>query len=422
MPDVCRQEVDFMFETFFLFLWIAGPVRGDLDRLVEEALERNPEIRAAQKKLEAARQRPGAAASLPEPTLSAGYASIGGPLPGQGLGREPMARAGFMAAQTLPAPGKRALRRRVALEEAGAAGQEYLAVERAVVARLKSAWYRLHHAREMLGILERNRALLDRLFRIASARYQAGQGSQQELLQAQMRLTLLEAKQAALEQERQRTEAEINELLARPLETPVPPPSAPEPREVQVSLEQLYENARLGSPVIAAQRHMVRRAELALQLARKEGAPDVTVAAGYYNMGGMPPMFEARVDIPLPFFTRARQRAAAAAQAHEAEAARRNYQAAGNALLFRIKDDWLASGAAWRLLRIYSTTLVPQAALALEAALASYESGRGTFADVLMQAAAMLEAEESYHNALRDYHLALVRLEEMTGADLLGEE
>jgi outer membrane protein TolC len=237
-----------------------------------------------------------------------------------------------------------------------------------------------------------------------------------------MRLTLLEAKQAALEQERQRTEAEINELLARPLETPVPPPSAPEPREVQVSLEQLYENARLGSPVIAAQRHMVRRAELALQLARKEGAPDVTVAAGYYNMGGMPPMFEARVDIPLPFFTRARQRAAAAAQAHEAEAARRNYQAAGNALLFRIKDDWLASGAAWRLLRIYSTTLVPQAALALEAALASYESGRGTFADVLMQAAAMLEAEESYHNALRDYHLALVRLEEMTGADLLGEE
>jgi outer membrane protein TolC len=354
--------------------------------------------------------------------LSAGYASIGGPLPGQGLGREPMARAGFMAAQTLPAPGKRALRRRVALEEAGAAGQEYLAVERAVVARLKSAWYRLHHAREMLGILERNRALLDRLFRIASARYQAGQGSQQELLQAQMRLTLLEAKQAALEQERQRTEAEINELLARPLETPVPPPSAPEPREVQVSLEQLYEKARLGSPVIAAQRHMVRRAELALQLARKEGAPDVTVAAGYYNMGGMPPMFEARVDIPLPFFTRARQRAAAAAQAHEAEAARRNYQAAGNALLFRIKDDWLASGAAWRLLRIYSTTLVPQAALALEAALASYESGRGTFADVLMQAAAMLEAEESYHNALRDYHLALVRLEEMTGADLLGEE
>jgi hypothetical protein len=51
MPDVCRQEVDFMFETFFLCLWIAGPVRGDLDRLVEEALERNPEIRAAQKNI-----------------------------------------------------------------------------------------------------------------------------------------------------------------------------------------------------------------------------------------------------------------------------------------------------------------------------------------------------------------------------------
>jgi len=34
----------------------------------------------------------------------------------------------------------------------------------------------------------------------------------------------------------------------------------------------------------------------------------------------------------------------------------------------------------------------------------------------------MLDAEENYHTALRDYHVALVRLEELTGADLTGEE
>jgi outer membrane protein TolC len=189
-----------------------------------------------------------------------------------------------------------------------------------------------------------------------------------------------------------------------------------------IPLDQLYERARLWSPIIAAQRHAVRRTELAMQLARKEASPDITIAAGYSNMGGMPPMFEARLELPLPFFTRARQRAAVAAEAYSAEAARRSYQATGNELLFRIKDEWLAGSASWRLLRIYSTTLIPQTALALEAALAAYESGRGSFSEVLEHARAMLDAEENYHAAMRDYHLALVRLEELTGADLTGEE
>lgn len=411
-----------MFQTFLLAFFMAADGQGALARLIQEALERNPEILAARKQLESARQRPAQAASLPDPMLSLGYTSIGGPLPGQGLGREPMARAGFMASQTLPAPGKRGLRRQIALEEAGAAGQQYQAVQVSVIARLKAAWYELDHAYAMLDVLARNRALLDRLFQLASARYQAGQGSQKELIEAQAKLTLLEARQATLEQVRRRSEAEINALLARPLESGVPRPPGAEPREALTSLDELYERARLWSPIVAAQRHAVRRTEIAMQLARKEGSPDLTFAAGYSNMGGMPPMFEARVELPLPFFTRARQRAAVAEQAHSAEAARRSYQAAGNAVLFRIKDEWLASNASWRLLRIYSTTLVPQTALALEAALAAYETGRGGFSDVLEQARAMLDAEENYHTALRDYHLALVRLEELTGADLVGEE
>lgn len=411
-----------MFQTFLLAFVMAQGGRDALPRLIEEALERNPEILAARKKLEAARQRPAQASALPEPMFSLGYTSVGGPLPGQGLGREPTARAGFMASQTLPAPGKRGLRRQMALEEAGAAGQEYQAVQVSVVARLKAAWYELDHAHAMLDVLARNRALLDRLFELASARYQAGQGTQKELIEAQARLTLLEAKQASLEQQRRRSEAEINALLARPLETEVPRPQSLQPREALVSLEHLYERARLWSPIIAAQRYAIRRTEVALQLARKEAVPDITFAAGYSNMGGMPPMFEARVDLPLPFFTRSRQRAAVAEQAHSAEAARRSYQAAGNELLFRIKDEWLAGSASWRLLRIYSTTLVPQTALAMEAALAGYESGRGSFSEVLEQARALLDAEDNYHTALRDYHLALVRLEELTGADLLKEE
>jgi outer membrane protein TolC len=172
--------------------------------------------------------------------------------------------------------------------------------------------------------------------------------------------------------------------------------------------------------VLREQRN-IERTELALNLARKDGSPDYTVSAGYYNMGSMPPLFEAKVDFTLPFFTRGRQRAAVAEQAHSLDAARRSYQATGNTLMFRIKDDYLMSAASWRLLRIYSTTLVPQATLTVESSLAAYETGQVDFLTLLSNLMTLLDAEQSYHEAMMDYHLALVRLEEMTGMVLLPE-
>ena len=82
--------------------WGAEPVR--LADLIAEALRNNPEVLAAQKNYEAARQRPSREGSLPNPTLSVGYASNGGPLPGQQLGSNPTSNIGFMVSQEIPYP------------------------------------------------------------------------------------------------------------------------------------------------------------------------------------------------------------------------------------------------------------------------------------------------------------------------------
>ncbi|MBI5281236.1 MAG: TolC family protein [Candidatus Solibacter usitatus] len=410
-----------MFQAFLLLGLLAPQDAGGIKDLIDQALLRNPEILAARKKLEAARQKPAMERSRPDPMLGIGYQSAGGPLPGQGLGMEPTANIGFMVSQTLPAAGKLGLRERVALKEADAMSQEYWQAQLSVIARLKTAWHQLHHAYALTGILERNRDLLERVLKVTEARYAVAKAAQQDLLKAQTQLTLLEARLTKSEQEKRSREAEINMLCARPLETPVPEPPDIEPEESIITLDRLYEQAKAWSPMLLRDRHNIERTELALNLARKEGSPDYTVSAGYYNMGSMPPMFMAKVDFNLPIFTRNRQRAAVAEQAHSLEAARRSYQATGNTLLFKIKDDWLMSAAAWKLVRIYSTTLMPQAALTLESSLNSYETGQVDFLTVLMNLMAVLEAEMSYHESLMDYHLSLIRLEEMTGLVLLPE-
>ena len=151
------------------------------DALLSDALTRNPEILAARKKLEAARQRPAIEKSLPDPMLSLGYKSVGGPLPGQRLGVEPLSNIGFMIGQNFPAPGKRDLRARIAIKEADAMTQEYWQVQLSVAARLKTAWHRLHHAHSMLDLMERNRQLQERIIKATEARYAGKQGDERLL-------------------------------------------------------------------------------------------------------------------------------------------------------------------------------------------------------------------------------------------------
>lgn len=392
-----------------------------LSSLLNDALTRNPEILAARKRVEAARQRPAIEKSLPDPMLSLGYQSVGGPLPGQGLGTVPVANIGVMIGQTIPAAGKRDLRARIAIKEADAMTQEYWQSQLSVLARVKTAWHRLHHAHAMLGLMERNRQLLERIIKATEARYSVGKAAQQDLFKAQTQLTLLEAKVTKFDQERRSREAEINALCVRPLESDVPVPPEIEPRESIVALETLYQQAQGWSPMLVRDRVNVQRTELALNLARKDSAIDYTISGGYANMGLMAPMYQAKIDFNLPYFSRSRQRAMVAEQAHSLEAARRGYQATGNTLMFRIKDDWLMSAATWRLLRIYSTTLIPQTALTLESSMTAYETGQVDFLTLLMNLMAVREAEESYHETLMDYHLSLVRLEEMTGLVLVED-
>ena len=90
----------------------------DLDALVSEALRNNPEVRAAQKRYEAARQRPVQQSSLPDPMISAGYSSVGSPRPVAGLGTEVMARAGVSISQEFPFPGKRKLAGEISSKDA----------------------------------------------------------------------------------------------------------------------------------------------------------------------------------------------------------------------------------------------------------------------------------------------------------------
>src|SRR5437867_656177 len=161
-----------------------------LDDVISEALRRNPEVQAAQKRYEASRQRPRQEGSLPDPVFSVGYNSNGSPRPFAGIGREPTSNAGFSLSQEFPYPGKRALRSQIASKGADAEFQTYQAVQLSIVSRVTQAYHRLHHAYAATDILERNRDLFERLLRITETRYSVGRAAQQDIFKAQTQVSI----------------------------------------------------------------------------------------------------------------------------------------------------------------------------------------------------------------------------------------
>ena len=384
-----------------------------------EALSNNREILAAQKRYEAARQRPSQASSLPDPMFSPGYTSNGNPLPGAQLGVSPTSSIGFMLSQEFPFPGKQKLRGEVAAKEAEAEFQDYQGIQLKVLSQLKQAYYRLSYSYAARDVLERNRELLRKLLRITEARYSVGRAAQQDVFKTQTQLSILEIKLVDLQREHNAREAEIDSLLNRAPGALLDRPPDLQPQEFATPLEDLYAGAGRSAPMLLRDQKMIQRAEIAMNMARKDYYPDYTVSFGYFNQGSMPAMYQARVDFKLPAYFWRKQRAGLTEQAQSLAESRHTYEATNQSLHFRIKDDYLMATTSSQLMKLYGQTVVPQATLALESSLSSYETGAVDFLSVLTNYIAVVEYEMNYYEEVQNFYLALSRLEEMTAMPLI---
>ncbi len=393
-------------------------VRVSLRDLTSEAMKNNPEIIAAQKGYEAARQKPTQESSLPDPMVSLGYTSIGQPLPGFGLGTEPTANIGVMYSQGIPYPGKLKLRGEIASKEADAAFQQYQAVQLSVISRLKQAYYRLQYTYAAADLLKRNRDLLNKLVNVTEDRYSVGKAAQQDVFKAQTQASILETRLVKLEQERASTEADINGILNRRPGTPVGRPEDVKSKELTATLEDLYVSAAQNSPMLRRDQKMIERTQLAVNSARKEYYPDMTLSGGYFNQGSMPPMYQFQASFTVPLFYWRKQRAGVNEQVSMLSQAKRTYEATNQSLHARIQEDFTMAQASRKLMKLYTQTVVPQGNMALESSLSTYETGSVDFLSVLTNFTTVLDYELNYYDEALNYALALTRLEEMTGRQL----
>ena len=399
-----------------------GEPRGravPLGLLVEQALERNPEIKAMARNFDMMRARVPQAKALPDPMLELGNISSLIPVPPlRGRSGDTSRERMIGVSQELPFPGKRALRGQVAEAAAGAEWWNFEQTRLGVVAEVKDAYYELFYVTKAIETITKNRKLLEQFARIAEARYAVGRGIQQDVLKAQVEISKLVDQTTVLEQRRLTAEARINSLLYRELETPVGRTEEVRPREFDYKLAGLNERAVAGNPSLRAQRRVVESRQYSVRLAKKDFYPDFTVGASYTNRPGMPEMYSVRVGVSLPVYARQKQRPALEEAAAGEEAERRRLENNTAVLLFRVKDRYLAATTAQRLVKLYGTTIIPQSSLSLESAIAGYEVGRVDFLTLLDNLTTLLGYELNYYEQISMLERAVAGLEPLVGSDL----
>ncbi|MEE8556803.1 MAG: TolC family protein, partial [Myxococcota bacterium] len=389
---------------------------------LERASRINPDVAAETATADAARHRIAPAGALEDPRLS--YEASNVPRDDLDFDSTPLSGHQLRLAQKLPFPGLLSNREDAARAAADAASAGLEARIDHVAGRVERAWAELGFVQRALEITDRNLVFLRQFARIAETKYGVGSGRQQDVLRAQVELTVLLQDRLRRVASLRSAEASLASLLDLPPHTVFPrtedlAEAAPLP-----DLDALLARLEGSIPLLRAMASHVEEAERLRKAARFEGYPDFDVALGYRirkRVAGDPvagdDFVSAGVTVRLPM-NRTRWRAHVAEREALLHRARADYRGARARLRDALQTAHAQLARADGEGSLLETGLVPQARQSLESSRSGYEVDRVDFLSLVDSQVRLLNAELGLVRAMASRRSAFAELEAILGETL----
>jgi cobalt-zinc-cadmium efflux system outer membrane protein len=397
----------------------AAETASPVETLLAEAAIHNPEIAAARAESDAARQRIAPAAALEDPMLEVGV--VNAPLP-LSLRRDDMTMKMLGLSQKLPYPGKRELRRDVAVADATSVAHALDETVNRVLRDVRVTYEELRLTVTSQRLVTDSLETVRQLVAISQARYAVGQATQSDALQAQTQAIRMQQDLLRLGQEEQMRRSELRRLLGRrDEEAALIVPTRATLLALPGTPAALMKAGQDQRPQLQSLAALVDKSERELALARREYYPDFDVRLGYgqreRTLEGLPrdDMVTLTVAVNLPLWRKSRL----APRVAEAKAMRT--QAASMAESQRLETQAMLERelAAERQQRdsatLYRSTLMPQTDAAFESALAAYRVGRVDVTTLLEARMRVYEAALGEAEAIAGHNKAVAEIDFLTG-------
>ena len=386
-------------------------------QLIAEAQKNNPDLHAAEHAWQAATHKRKQVSALPDPQFTIEEFSVGSPRPFAGISNSNFAYIGIGASQELPYPGKRRLKGEAA-DAAANVQQAQLTVEQAsLVEQIKTTYFRLAYLQQTVVLLENSRTILTQIVDTGMARYGAGEGSQMEVLKAQLERTKMVREITMHHEEIAQIQADLKQLTHRPQDASDIVAEDLQARSLQYSVQELFHFARRQNPEAQMESRSIEKQLADLRSAERQAKPDFSIGYMYQRTGlDFPSYYMLTFGVVLP--RRSRVRAEIAEASESVSSARERADAVLQRKLADVQKQYVKAASSAELLTEYRDGLIPQAEAAFRAGLARYESNKQTLDSVLAALNETVALKREMQQTLLDHELALAQLEKLTGAAL----
>jgi outer membrane protein TolC len=395
--------------------------RLNVDQLVDEALQNNPEISAAKIKWEIFKEKIPQSYALEDPMFGFGIVNLPTNF---SFKDEDMTMKEFSISQKFPFPGKRPLMKEMASKEAEAVSAEIQGKVHQIIKDVKTAYYDLSHNYRTTEVTQRNKRILEDFAKIAETRYAVGEGIQQDVFKAHVEVSRMVDDLIMLGQRKRALEAKLNALLNRPPETPVNEPEEVVLGKFPFTIEGLQKMALEMNPTLKGMKKMIEAKEKAYVLAKREYYPDFNFKFAYGQRDNSPDMkrrdmLSGMMELNIPIYFKSKQDRKVAETKADILAAEAQYRAMKNEVLFMITDMASMIQRGERQIELYKTGILPQTSLQINSALSAYRVNKADFMTLLDSQMTLYKYELEYHQALTEYEKNVASLGAAIGKQIV---
>jgi outer membrane protein, heavy metal efflux system len=347
---------------------------------VSAVLRRSPSIESARQAWRAAVARTRRSGVFDDPEVELGIAPLS-------IGSS-TARLGWEAtvSQRLPWPGKLGFDEAISRAEADAVGSDLEASRRDLALAASLLFDDYFVDVWSIEVNAQHVVLMRSMQAAATVQYEAGRGSSRDPLQAEFELAHMEHDAVVLASQRDVAIAQMNELLHRAPETPLPLPPAEllvEPPADAADAQRLETEAIERRPDIAAARQRERAEQARADRGSRDSFPDFTMSTSYNSMWDTPEhRWMIGLAVSLPIFGDRR-----AGAVDEANAMRAQYQADAarktDATRTQVAVALKRLEEAGHVLHLYDERLVPIARDEVDAARGAFIVSQAPFTAVV---------------------------------------
>ena len=377
-----------------------------LEKALEIALARNPDVLAARATVEAARGRTLQFKARPDPQILASLEGL--PIPGlKKEGDETEVNLGIE--QVFEYPGKRSLRTEIGRRGEDIAQAELERVELLVSAGVKKAYWKAVFAGNAAETLGKSESRLDALLADLQAKYRTSAASYADVLRARAEKARLRNQIIEQTKERHAAGLELNVLLGRAFDEPIGLLTGMPFIPLAADLPGLWENARATRPSFKIAALRKDRAAAAVKLAELSRRPDFL--AGILLPSVRPNAWGISFGLTMPFLRPGRAKGEAIEAGAEAEFARIGAEALDRRVRSDLERAYAAAKAAEEQVLVFEKSLLTELEGELQIQLEYFRYGKVEAFSLLDLYRTYVLAEVDHLRAVLLYNLALADLE-----------